>query len=382
MAKIIDVRGGGKPLLGRLRGCVARHEIRPTLDLDNEHIYFKANDAHLMFRDKVPSPLPDALSNTERQLVVSKKLADALLALEKKIEIVPVRLVDRNGKTVSKDYVLASPKRVVNCVEGGDGDMIGGYIHGVIKNEKGPEDDVPPVFRVGYTFVIACSDAAAGKLKKFSGLDLVAFEDYVEELLPFPATPYEILKCGTEGAELQFAKEDYESKLEKGESVAKTWPKQPVLKMQGAKSRKKIVDFTEASGAPLISEKARAVLEPFGLDGVELLPAQVKDHAGNVVKGTYWLFHVTGTQPFVDVDESDIAVVHDLLWTAREIVVDESRLTARPAFFRVPGARYPWVFVRRDVIEAMEKGKLTGFRTEHPAYYSHSVEGGGIPHVC
>jgi hypothetical protein len=124
------------------------------------------------------------------------------------------------------------------------------------------------------------------------------------------------------------------------------------------------------------------VLEPFGLDGVELLPVQAKNHGGKAVKGTYWLLHVTGTQPYVDVDESDIEVVHDKLWTAREIVIDESRLTSRPAFFRVPGARYPWVFVRRDVLDAMTKAKLTGFRTEHPYEYRHSVEGGGLSSVC
>jgi len=358
----------------------ARHEIRPTLDLDNEHIYFKPHDAHFMFRGPVPSPLPDSLTNSERQLVVSKKLADALVALEPKIEIVPVRLVDQKGKTVSKDYVVASPKIVLNCVEG-DGEMIGGYIHGVIKNEKGPEES-PPVFRVGYTFLLACSDDAAKKLGKFSGLDLVPFEKYSEELFPFPATAYEILRCGTEGAELEFEDDGVEDKLEKGESLAKKWPKTAVAKMRGAKSRKKVVDFTDAGGAPLITEKAKAVLEPFGLAGVELLPTQVKDHGGKVVKGTYWLLHVTGTQPYVDIEESDIEVVHDFLWTAREIVVDDARLTERPAFFRVPGARYPWVFVRRDVMEAMEKAKLSGFRTEHPHNYSHSVEGGGVSKVC
>jgi hypothetical protein len=259
--------------------------------------------------------------------------------------------------------------------------MIGGYIHGVIRGEKDPKK-TPPVFRVGYTFMIACSDEAAAKLSRFSGLDLVPFESYVEELLPFPSTAYEILRCGTEGAELGFADGEYEDELEEGKSLAKKWPKNAVAKMGGPKSRKKIVDFTDAGGAPLITAKAKSILEPFGLDGVELLPTQVKDHGGKVVKGDYWLLHVIGTQPYIDVEESDIEVVHKLLWTAREIVVDESRLTARPAFFRVPGARYPWVFVRRDVIEAMEKAKLTGFRTEHPNYYSHSVEGGGIPHVC
>src|SRR5262249_51248192 len=102
MARIIDVRGGGNPVLGRLRGVTARHEIRTILDLDHEHIYFAPHDAHFRFRGAVPTPLPDALSNTERQLVVSKRLAEVLREMEPKIEIVPVRVVDRAGATVSE----------------------------------------------------------------------------------------------------------------------------------------------------------------------------------------------------------------------------------------------------------------------------------------
>lgn len=369
-------------MLGRLRGVTARHEIRRTLDIESDTIYFKAKDAHFMFRGAVPAKLPEALSNTERQLVVTKKLAEAMGALEDKLETHPVRLVDRSGKTVSSDYVLVAPKRVFNCVGSFDGEMIGGYIHGAIKNPKSP-DTCPSLFRVGYTFIIACNDDAAAALSKFSGIELVAFEDYVEELLPFPDSSYELLRCGTEGAELRFDEsDDFEDKLEEGESLQKKWPKEVVMKMTGPKSRKKMVDFTDGGGAPLISEKARTVLEQFGLDGVELLPVQAKDHGGKPVKGSYWLLHVTGTQPYIDVEESDIEVVHDLLWTAREIEVDDSRLTARPAFFRVPGARYPWVFVRRDVLDAMTKAKLTGFRTQHPLYYRHSVEGGGLKSIC
>jgi hypothetical protein len=362
---------------------IARHEIRPVLDIDTEHIFFKPHDAHLAFRDEVPSPLPDALTNTERQLVCNRRMADALLALEEKIEIHPVRLVDRAGATVSTDYVVVSPKRVVNCIESG-GEMVGGYLHGSIQGLSDPTV-VPPVFRVGYSLLIACSDDAAAKLGAFTGLELVPFPSYVEEFFPFPPAPYELLYGGTEGAQLELITDDDEltEQLEKGVSLATSWPETASAKMKGPKSRKKIVDFTDAGAAPLITAKARKVLEPFGLGGVELLPIrEVKDHAGKVVKGDHWLLHVTGTQSYVDVDESDIEVIHGLLWSAREIVVDESRLTARPAFFRVPGARYPWVFVRRDVIDALHAAKLTGFRTEHPAKHSYSVEGGGLRSVC
>jgi hypothetical protein len=314
--------------------------------------------------------------------VVSRRLADVLVDLQPKIEIVPVRLEDPAGKTVSTDYVVAAPKRVVQCMESDGGDSFGGYLFGV-RNPPEPKDKLPPVFRSAYTLAICCNGAAAERLAGFSGMNLVPFPEYVDSLIPSPAPAYEILRCGTEGAELSVDSGKVCESLEKGESLLASWPESGrVAKMIGQKSRKKIVDFTDAGGAPLITAKARAILEPFGLDGVELLPAKVKDHAGKVVKGDHWLMHVVATRPYVDVAESDIERVHGLLWTAREIVVDERAVADRPAFFRVPGARYPWVFVRADVAAAMTAAKLTGFRTEAIAEYAHVVEGGGIPHIC
>lgn len=380
---VIDVRGNGNPLVGRLRGTTARHEIRPVLDLEAETIYFKPHDAHFMLCGDTTA-LPDLLTNTERQLVVSKRLAETLAKLDPELTFIPVRVIDRAGKTISKDYAVAVVTKVVECGEDYDGEMIGGYLHGALDGLAAPDgDDLPPIFRVGYALAIACSDAASKALAAHSGVELTQFDDYTERLMPFATTSYELLKCGTEGAELGFADGQYEDELERGAALAARWPNQrPVMRMQGPKSRKKIVDFTNGGGAPVITAQARAIIEKSGLDGIELLPVAILDHAKKPVAGDYWLLHVVGTAPYVDIDESDIEVVHDLLWTAREIVVNESRLTTKPAMFRVPGARYPWVFVRRDVLAAMEAAKLTGFRTKHPGYYAYSVEGSGIPHVC
>ena len=389
MPKIIDVRGDGQPLLGRLRGVLARHEIRPVLRTadDDRLIYFEATDPHLVFRAPPPKPLPEMLTNAERQLVVRKKLADALVALGAKLKLVPVRLADRAGATVSDDYVLAAPQVVQDPFEGDDdgegfGESIGGYLRGHLRFKKEPKGKLPAIFRIGYSLAIACNDAVAKKLEG-TGAVLVGFKEYEDRLLPFPPASYEILRCGTEGAELRLVDDEPGSgDFEEGKPLARTWPaKAPFAKMHSAKSRKKIVDFTGCDGAPVITAKAKAVLERFDLDGVELLPVKLKDHGGKAVAGDHWVMHVTGTRAYVDVAESDIEVNHGLLWTARELVVDESAVANGPAFFRVPGARYPWVFVRNDVREAMVAAKLTGFRTEHPAEYAHTVEGGGIPHV-
>src|SRR5262245_4675029 len=138
MASFIDVRGGGDPWLGRLRGVTARHEIRRVLGVGGDTIYFDPHDAHMRFRKPAPDPLPDALTNGERQLVVKKRVADALAELGVKLKLVPVRLVDAAGATVSEDYVLAAVKKVINCLEF-EGDSIGGYIMGSVKRPKQPK---------------------------------------------------------------------------------------------------------------------------------------------------------------------------------------------------------------------------------------------------
>jgi hypothetical protein len=281
---------------------------------------------------------------------------------------------------VSSDYVVAALKRVAGRVEG-NGESLGGYLCGLNK-PAAPKGKLPALFRVEYTLTIGCNGDAAARLARFSGIDLVAFPDYVENLAVTPPPSYEILCCGTEGAELR-VESGMTEPLEKGQSVRRSWPpKGRVAKMFGQKSRRRIVDFTDAGGAPLITARARKLLEPFGLEGVEVLPAKVKDHEGKVVKGEHWLFHVTLTRPYVDVGESDIEVIHELLWNAREIVIDERMVADKPAFFRVPGARYPWVFVRRDVADAMRAAKLTGFRTAPTYQYLYTVEGSGLPHIC
>jgi len=120
MSKIIDIRGDEHvPLLGRLRGVTARHELRETVTA-NDHNYFVAHDAHMVFRDEVPAPLPDLISTSERQLVVSKRLAKALRELDPELELVPVRLVDRAGKTIKSDHAVAVVKTIAQVTPASD----------------------------------------------------------------------------------------------------------------------------------------------------------------------------------------------------------------------------------------------------------------------
>ncbi len=384
MSKFIDVRGvDGKPLLGRLRGVTARHEIRQVV-VENEPNEFKANDAHFAFCGAVPQPLPDLLSNGERQLVVSGALGAALVRLDPKIELLPVRLVDDAGKVVAPDggYAVAIVKVIAKAVDAWSKGSIGGYLFNEIKDAPEPAEPMPPLFRVAHSLAIGCNDDAAAVLQNFSGVVLTAFPDYVDVLVPPPA-PYLLWQCGTDGASFSIAG-SFGSALEAATLDPSTWPRGgPVATMKPPKSRKKLVDFMSGSGAPIVSARAKAALEKQGVVDVDFLPVQAQDHDGKPVKGEHWVMFVRCTRPLIDVAESDIEVVDELLWTAREIVVDDATLVDRPPLFRgAAGARYPWVFLRSDVAEALEKAKLTGFRTQHPADFTHSVEGGGLPRIC
>ena len=381
MSKIIEVRGvDGAPLLGRLRGVTARHELRNIHMLQNP-IFLKTPDAHFAFAGPVPQPLPDLLTTSERQLVVSQALAAALSRLDPALQLVPVRLVDKSGTAVASDHVVVVLKAIEKVYDGWAQGSLDGYVFNEIRNPKEPThgtdgQPLPPLFRVANTLVIGCNDDAAAVLQKFKA-PLVDFASYVEVMVPAPA-PYLLLGTGREGA--AFATDlDSGEPLETGEAMLATWPRGGrTVTMRGAKSRKKLVDFMEGAGAPVVNAKAKAVLEQHGLVDVEFLPVTAHDHGKKAVKGEHWLMHVRATRDYVDVAESDIEVVHDFLWRAREIVVDEGRLADRPPLFRVPGARYPWVFIRSDVVDALTTAKLVGFTTEHPARHSHVVEGMGL----
>jgi len=164
--------------------------------------------------------------------------------------------------------------------------------------------------------------------------------------------------------------------------MLKTWPEDGVVAaMRGRKSEKKIVNIMAGSGAPVIDAKVKQALEQHGLVDVEFLPVQLQDHAKKPVKGQFWLLHVVATRDYIDIAESDIEVVDDMLWHPREVVLDETLLGDRPPMFRVPGARYPWVFIRSDVAEALVAAKLIGFKTYDPGRHAFSVEGSDLPGV-
>ncbi len=380
--QIIDVRGGTNgPLLGRLRGVAGRHEIRNVV-MENEPIDFEVDDAHFAFRGAVPSPLPDLLTTSERQLVVSAALAAALQRLDRRVTLVPVRLIDRAGAAVDGDYAVAVvPTLVDGLVVAGNG-MEDGYFHTEVrlKNEA-PAEALPPLFRLSYSLVIGCNADAAAVLKGFSGVPLVPFADYAETVAPRAEAPYLLWQCGTEGA--SFRLDDLKNDEALESNTALTTPRDGhVATMKAPKSRKKLVDFMDGGAAPIVSSKAKALLEKFELVDVDFLPVSLLDHGGAACKGEYFVLNVRCERPFVDVAESDIRVLHDLLWTVRELVFDETALTDRPPLFRVPGARYPWVLLRSDVAEAITAAKLVGSRTIHPGKYSYAVEGGGIESIC
>lgn len=378
--KIIDVRGDAQgPMLGRLRGVKARHELRQFV-VATGVIQCEVEGAHMVFRGAVPTPLPDLLSTSERQLVVSKALGAALRELDPTVDLVPVRLEDSEGATVGDGYCVAVVKVIAN-IESSSGFRVNSYLQGEVRDLRTPTEPLPPLFRVGYTLAIGCNAEAAAVLQGFSGATLVDFPDYVEVIEMGPRA-YALMSCGRTGATFTVADHEYREALERGEALLASWPEGgPVAVMKPPKSQKKLQDFMETGGAPIVSAKARAALEKFDPVDVEFLPVRLQDHAGKPVKGEHWLLHVRATQGYIDPAESDIGVREDLVWHLREIVVDEQRLTARPPLFRVPGARYPWLFIRVDVLASLSEAGLTNLRHEHPDIYKYNAEGGDLRHA-
>lgn len=380
MSKIIEARGDEHgPLLGRLRGVTARHELRQTV-IASDPIDFVAHDAHMVFRGEVPTPLPDLLSTSERQLVVSKRLAKALRQLDPAIELVPLRLVDRGGKTVESDHAVAVVKTITPITPASTRMRPDGYAYAELRGLTEPTNPLPPLFRVTYSLAIGCNDAAAAVLERFSGVTLVPLADYMEVVEPRSCAPYLLLVPAHVGASFSVGDNAYTEALETGRPLLETWPEDGVVAaMRGRKSEKKIVAIMAGSGAPVVHAKVKQALEKHDLVDVEFLPVLLQDHAKTPVKGQFWLLHVRATRDYVDIAESDIEVVDELPWHPREVVLDESLLTDRPALFRIPGARYPWIFIRSDVAAVLTTAKLAGFATYDPGRHDFSVEGNDLP---
>lgn len=377
---IWDTLGETGPLVGRLRGVIARGEIREHLGEPNR-IYFKAHDAHFAFRGAVPHPLPDFITNAERQLVVSKGLAAALKGVPG-LEPLPVRLVDASGAEVSRDYVLLEVQKTSACIEGdGEFDPTSYYYAHVRAPRVGKVlgKALPAISRAKRTLLIACNSDIAARVAPFSGVRLLPLDQVDEKFWPPPDAEYLVARAGDATQfELFESEHDFEKSFETGQSAASLWPNDAVLSMTGNKSWKKITSFMHAPGAPVVSADAKALLEKLGATEIEFLPVKLLDHGKKDVPGSFYVMNVLAARAYAHPQESDLEVEYKYLWKVRELVVDEQAVADRPALFRLPGARFPWVFVRRDVLAAIEAAKLTGFGGSHPAEYEFPTEGGGL----
>ena len=386
MFKVIETDGrtSGGPLVGRLRGVAARGELRPVV-MNQSEIFVKFHDPHFRASGELPSPLPAVLPNQEAQWVVSDAVVAVLKTHVPELVTRAVRVEDAAGKPVAT-YQMVEVAPVANVLAAPGAGYISGYHYDSLDNlslQEGAPEDLPALFHASYTPLICARDDLVGPLEAV-GVLLHSHEALAgPPFTPPRALGYQLLEVGTGGAALKLEGnvageiDDVVGALEKGKSLAGQWPADVSAKMQPPKSRKKVVDLLGFPGATILSQKARQVIEPL-LDGVaELLDIAVHNHDDAPVRGTFCVLHVTATRA-VHGDESDIAVNADLLWTLRELEFDASGLEDKPAFFRLPGARYSWVFVRDDVVKAMTDAKLTGFRVRHPDSLRWPAENGGF----
>jgi len=131
-----------------------------------------------------------------------------------------------------------------------------------------------------------------------------------------------------------------------------------------------------ANGTLLLSARAKALLEDGGgADDLEIFPAKIRNHEGQLTQGDMYLVHVRRTCDYVDLEQSSLEWKREQIWSVYDLVAADGRLPDKPPpIFRLERARFPWLFVRKDVAEAMAAQKLKGFSSEPVGQLAYTSE--------
>ena len=128
--------------------------------------------------------------------------------------------------------------------------------------------------------------------------------------------------------------------------------------------RNVLYDFVDNSGRLIIlSPKARAVLETVGITNIEYLPAKIFDQNGREVTDTYFVANVLGTEPFIDVEKSDLvssAIIKHEFSDVDNLVVDYDRINPDARLFRIHRMPTKYV-VDQVVVDAFKAAGLIGY---------------------
>jgi hypothetical protein len=377
---IWDLRDPEGPLLGRLRGVAARHELWGYYGgITNQA---KPDNAHFVLRRSAPLEWPDLLSNEQRVLVVSKRLRESIQELYPDLKFWSIGIQDAAGAEVAKEYSLAVLKQA-SCIDPGESTFIANNSEWVkeYRGMKYRETDLPAhVFWAQGLWLILAKPELVRHLeqKKFSNVRFTKICDYSGHSWELQPYSYETLNAGGQGADLEFdgnAMNELLSDIQKGNSIRGRITSKVVVAMRPPKSRKKLCDIMKASGCLLISERVKTILTEAGAEDIEFFEATILDHDRKTMEARYYLVNVLKTIPYVNIEESSIEWRFGLIWTVYDLVVDESRLTEKPALFRLgPKTRYPWYFMRSDILDKLASMKTTGWMSTATSLLTFSNE--------
>jgi hypothetical protein len=156
-------------------------------------------------------------------------------------------------------------------------------------------------------------------------------------------------------------------KFKVGTSLAGQFPKKAWVRFsrQFADGRK-LYDFQpNILEVPIVSPKVRRILDGAGVDNVEYLAVQVKDHKSKVIGSDYSIVNLLRPEEAIDMARSKVTVdpiLPEQIGLLEKLALDRKKIDPEARLFRCKTMRTV-ILVRDDVREALEKGGVTGFRT-------------------
>lgn len=152
----------------------------------------------------------------------------------------------------------------------------------------------------------------------------------------------------------------------KGKSLASDFPTGATVKFsRDFPKQRKLFDFVATPLALLIaSKKVKDILDSVGVDNCEYMPIGVRDHKDKLVGPEYFIIHPLGGEDGIDLEKSVYSndpFNEKLIHLINKLVLKKEEITSGARLFRFKQLMRHYV-VDQTVADALQKGKVTGFR--------------------
>lgn len=151
-----------------------------------------------------------------------------------------------------------------------------------------------------------------------------------------------------------------------GEPLAAEFPKKAVVRFSdNFPDGRRLHDFVNnISDVLIVSKRVRRALDSIEIGNVEYLPVTILDHRGNVAAEEYFIANVLGTEPAIDMQESDLVMssLDDEILSIDRLVLDEGNISKGAKLFRAETLKTLF-FIREDALAALKEHGVTGIKT-------------------